>query len=191
MIFNKKIIFFKLIFILFFAGITTMLFAEQSSFYLNLVITREEHSKDNNSETVTLVIKDNKIDLKFNYKGFKAQEDKSYSKILDDETINLIINYIKKENLNVNIKEIKKTECIGIVGFLDFELIIDKVKTNSQIAGIKSVWILNDHERKEWKKKKYLKTNIENIDYFNKCDSFIYKIKLLFNDMYKAYILFK
>jgi hypothetical protein len=140
---------------------------------IDLKLSHKETSKDSNNETITIKSNAQKLLLKKEYSGFKAPENETVEKNLDKEKLKLIFDYIKEHQLNVNLKELKKTDGIGISGYLKFE-IFQPDTTTILIEGKTNIWGADDYVKKEWGKK-YVesRTNIKNIKYFDKARSFV------------------
>ena len=143
---------------------------------LNFIKTRRETSKDCNSGTITIKIADGKIKISKEYGGFKAPENEYLEKELTKESEQKIIDFIKKEQLNINLEEHKKTEGMGIAGTLYFE-IISPTSSKIDISGKTNIWGTDKYVRKKWGRR-YVesRTNIKNIEYFSKANSFIFFI---------------
>ena len=143
---------------------------------LNFTKIHKERSKDNNSHTTKIEIADNKITISDEYGGFKAPENKYSEKELTKNDKQKIIEFIKKNQLNIDLKEHQKTDGLGISGFFYFEL---KSPTNSkiEIIGMTNMWGTDKYVKKKWGRK-YVesRTNIKNIDYFSKANGFIFLI---------------
>lgn len=149
---------------------TTM---EQKDLLIDFTLRHKESSKDSNSKTITIKINSQKLLIKKEHNGFKAPDNETVEKNLDKEKLKLIFDYIKEHQLNVNLKELKKTDGIGISGYLKFE-IFQPDTTTILIEGKTNIWGADDYVKKEWGKK-YVesRTNIENIKYFEKARSFV------------------
>ncbi len=143
---------------------------------LNFIKTYRETSKDCNSGTIQIVIADGKINISKEYGGFKAPENEYFEKELTKELEQQIIDFIEKEQLNINLKEEQEIEGIGISSSLYFE-IISPTSSKIEISGKTNIWGSDEYVRKNWGRK-YVesRTNITNIEYFSKAKSFVYYI---------------
>ena len=140
---------------------------------LSFSLGHSETSKDSNSETIKIEISTEKLVLKKQYSGFKAPEDVLFEKKLNNDKLSLIQEFIKKHQLNINLKEVKETDNIGIAGFLRIE-IFQPDTSYLLIEGKTNIWGSDDYIEKNWGKEFVKsKTNIENIEYFNKAKNFV------------------
>ena len=177
----------KIITIIILLGLCSVGFTENDNFKLELSFKRKEKSKDSNWEITSILISDNHIKYSCKYGGFRAPEDEHNNKKVDSNIVKKIVDYIKRSGLNKNISEKRKTDGIGVAGFLNLEIQIAGRKTLISIEGKTNIWGTDDYVKREWGRK-YVKnrTNIKNIEYINKAEDFIRIIKMIFSNPSKA-----
>ena len=146
---------------------------ESENLVLKLKLEFRETSKDSNSETVILEVTNKRILINMQYGGFMAPDNIVIEKKADKDKIEQIYEFVQEQKLNVNIEELKETRGIGIEGHLYFE-IYQPDTTLIQISGKTKIWGTDDYVKKNWGEK-YIesRTNLENINYFSKAESFV------------------
>ena len=152
---------------------------QQSNLQLNFRLYRKETSKDSNVGTVEITILNSKVTISKKYGGFRAAEDKFQEIQLDAEMEQKIIEYIEQQELNVNLEEFKKTDRMGVARNFSLE-IIKPYSYKIEIEGKTNIWGTDKYVRKKWGRR-YVKsrTNLKNIEYMDKANSFIFFIKNL------------
>ena len=145
---------------------------ETSEFELTLHYARQEKSKDSNSQTTTMTIKNRILNYSVTHGGRDSRPDVSKTFKLDKEPETKLIDYIKKNKLNQNIEEHINDVSPGINGSVVLEIKIANINTKSDISGAVRAW-----GSKEYLKKQNTKT-IENINYYNKIHSLLVFMKL-------------
>ena len=140
---------------------------------INFSLSFNETSKDSNGSSVSIQVFENGIKIVKKYHGFDPREEETYEKEMSDEKKQKIMDFVVKNNLNINVKEIKDTDGIGVAGYLKFD-VFDKDTTSIQIVGEFTMGGTDSYVKKTWGKK-YVKsrTNIENITYFDTAKDFV------------------
>ncbi len=143
---------------------------EQSNLLLILNLTRREKSKDSSRALTKLTIKNREIDYSY-YRGGRHTLDKKKQYKLDENQEIELIEYIKENKLNRNIKEKKSTDGYGISIDLSLEIEIEDTKTKVKIIGRKNIWGKNDGKE----------TNLKNVEFYNEVHSLIVFLKNKFD----------
>ena len=140
---------------------------KKSKFRLILNLEHKEFARERNWEQTKLIIENGEINYSYRYYSYPSprKEKKEYN--LNENQINELIEYIKKNNLNRNINEIKPTEGYGISIVVELEIEIEDVKTEVKIIGRKNIW---DNEYEEG-------TNLENYNFYSNMCSLIFFMK--------------
>ncbi len=140
---------------------------------LHLTLRYQETSKDSNWSLTTVDIKSSELNIVKTYGGFNAQPNTSSEKKLTGADEQKIIDYLVKNELNVDLTEKKASGGIGLAVFLNLK-ITNPVKSEINLEGKYKIWGSDEYIAKEWGKE-YVKSrsNIKNIRYVNKAASFI------------------
>ena len=127
------------------------------NFHLNIDLIEHERSLDSHSNIYKVDITNR--DVKFNWKcAFRGPKETDHSYKLSEEGFENLLAYIKENNLNRNLKEIRKAENLGLSINLTVKIEMENIKTEAQIVGMYKDW-KNRGKKKE--------CNIKNIDYYN------------------------
>ncbi len=137
---------------------------EHSNLLMILNLSQRETSKDTNWQQTKLIVKNREVDYAWSYGGYPDARNKEEKYKINEEQEKKIIEYIKKNKLNKNIKEIKSSAGIGVSINLTFEVIIENIKTEIIISGRSNIW-----GGSRWKKK----TNLKKIDVYHNVASLI------------------
>ena len=145
---------------------------ETSNFQLKLQYDHRERSKDSNSQTTTLNIKNRIIDYSVTHGGRNARPNIATKFEMTEETENKLIEYIKQQELNRNIKEHIKDVSPGINGSVILEIKIDSTTTKSDISGAVNPWGSEEYLKKQNKK------TLKHKKYYEKIHSLLVFMKL-------------
>jgi hypothetical protein len=106
---------------------------------LTFSMTYDEKSKDDNSHSYEIIIKDGKILYTQRFSGFIEQPDIVVKKTINLETEKEISNYLESRKLTVNMSEKKNTSGIGVSTYMTLEIRQPTV-SNIHINGKTSDW---------------------------------------------------
>jgi len=131
-----------------------------------------ETSKDSNTKKSIVSISNCRVDILLGYYGHVFEETEIIIH-LNKEKEQQIIDYLKNNQLNVNVNEEQKTEGTGRAGTLILEVKSPFV-AKINIKGKTKIWGSDEIVEKEWGKE-YVesRTNLKNKHYFSKANSFV------------------
>ena len=146
---------------------------------LTFYLLHKETSKDSSLSTISIEIAKKTIRISKKHGGHRAPEDKYEEKKINSTEEQKIIDFIEKNKLNIDLKEHRKTEALGIAQQFLFKM-ISPAESEISIEGKTNMWGTEKYVRKKWGRR-YVKsrTNIKNIEYFSVANGFIFLIDSL------------
>ncbi len=140
---------------------------ERQDFSLSLSLTREEISKDSNSQKTLLTIRGDVLEYSFESGGRDPRKPRKKRYILTKEFHKRLIDFLQGKRLNRRVQEIKPQNSPGIFIDLRLKMTIAGKTTDSHLAGALRQW--GDGGRKG--------TSMENIAYYHAVHSLLVFLK--------------
>lgn len=147
------------------------------TFYLKIDLLNSEFSKDSNSQSYIVEVKDNEVKYESNYSGFPFLDDSQESSTctITDEELAEIVKYIKGAGINTSITENISDDAKGPSRKVKLSLLLtmDGQTIESKISGIYQI-IRADGKTKS--------VSIKNKDYVDAVEALIQVIKKDFSN---------
>lgn len=143
--------------------------AQNQQLKLELFLLTKETSRDSNWQQCNLRIHNKSLSYQAKHGGRDPRKDFVVTYNLTQDQRKQLIKYIRKEKLNLNLKEIKSRAGYGISIKLDLSIQIANRKTRAYIEGRSNIWNNNK-----------LKSNLKNKAYYQKVRSLLVFLKTQF-----------
>ena len=142
--------------------------ADNSNFHLKLSYLKKERSKDSSSTNTEISIQNGIVNYSVTHGGRSRLPDLKKKYILSAKKKKLLVEYIKRNYLNKNIKEKKPAVSPGINVHLVLEIKIGKKSTEANISGAENIW--GRAGRKQ-------SSNLKNLEYCDNVQSLLVYMK--------------